>query len=279
MGSIHEENVLKLLTNLVKERTRLFPKDEIERSTNILETRFGGRPIGETGMKWPHCNGCGSPFKFVGQVHLSIYRHTPPFDFFAFYYCWECGLKNRTSFFNANEPNDAVGWKVVTYDSLKEKDASLLPLPHTFEEIDLIKERQVTSSLEKSFPDVVGFELHAPSIWRELNALVDPKTNRVEAGYWDKINRLNKLAASLVGFKNEKNPELRNKGLNLDGYPYWCNGPDQTPQCPECASSMELLVQISPDSAVHANWRDGWTPYVFYCAKHKHQFSLCFQGT
>ncbi|WP_190810513.1 hypothetical protein [Flagellimonas sp. S3867] len=50
-----------------------------------MGTHFGGRPAGKTGMEWPHGDGFGSPFKFVVQVHSSIYGHAQPFDFFLFF--------------------------------------------------------------------------------------------------------------------------------------------------------------------------------------------------
>ncbi|MBW8245279.1 DUF1963 domain-containing protein [Muricauda oceani] len=272
-------NFLNKYHHLIKKRTKLIAKDQEGWSKDILATRFGGQPAGKVGMEWPICKACEWPMTFIGQVHSSSYLHASPFHFFSFFYCHSCNTAlSRTSVSFNDETETALGWKIFAYETLKTEDAFLIPLPDYGDPKELlIKEQQVESILEDSFPDFVGFELYIPVIWSDMNKLIDPETNRVTGEYWDKVDNIEKAAGTLVGFK--QNPHLRNKGVMLGGYPYWCNGPDETPSCTICESPMELLLQISPTQIVKYNWGDCWTSYIFYCSKHKQQFALCFQGT
>jgi hypothetical protein len=71
----------------------------------------------------------------------------------------------------------------------------------------------------------------------------------------------------------------RNAGLALGGYPYWYNGPDETPACPVCNDEMELLVQLDPEPALEASWGDAATLFSFVCARHRDMFALRMQCT
>ncbi|MCA0960487.1 DUF1963 domain-containing protein [Muricauda ruestringensis] len=264
---------------LIKKRTKLIPKDQVGWSKNILATRFGGQPTGKIGVQWPICEVCDKPMTFIGQVYSSSYLHTSPFHFFSFFYCHSCNTANSRISASDNDAADgALGWKIFAYEELKTEDACLIPLPDYGDPKELmIKEQQVESILEDSFPDFVGLKLYIPLIWNSIDKLIDPETNRVSKDYWDKVEQIEKAAGKLVGI--EQKPYLRNKGVMLGGYPNWCNGPDETPNCPICESPMDLLLQISPSQIVKYNWGDCWTLYIFYCTKHKQQFSLHFQGT
>lgn len=261
--------VKKDFPKLVKDRTLFIPNKSDDK--NILGTRSGGRPGGRKGEVWPLCPSCQNPIKFVMQVNGASLKHKSPFAFYAFYYCWGCAsLEAQDSTFIDGLAENATGWLVLAYESLKEEEAVLLELPD--KPVDLFSEYHYVAVAEKSLPDFVGLEAHHPQAWELIQALwnKDPKE------YYEVFHQVNDSAAQFTKKITEDRAHLRNTGLAVGGYPYWCNGGDVTPICPDCQGLMELLLQTYD---MEAEWGDVWTAYIFVCPTHKIRFGLRFQGT
>jgi len=257
MPPLKEDHVTQLLRPLLRTRTVLEPAERP--SAALVETRFGGLPVMEYGETWPVCDGCADDMKFVVQVdyaHDGLHDRLPIL-FFTFFYCWNCHPWGR---------DEKPGWLVRSYTELLLPQAAVRSTGPDFEE------RHTSPRLERSLPDRVGVRLHCPELWD----LVPGDSGSRDA--WANWEVLDGAAVQLTR-EHVRAPHLRNTGVALGGYPYWANGGDETPRCPDCEHPMELLLQIRPTDLTDALWGDVATLYLFMCRTHTDRTGLRIQGT
>ena len=226
---------------------RIYPDGDF-----LLRTRFGGRPAGLRGEPWPRCT-CGDPLKFVGQVSGADAAEPAWFGLVTFFFCWHCCRYGEQDCGGPDRPHR--GWVLRAYPSAELDAFERLAAP-AGTTIETFRDGFVTSAREKSLPHYMHYVNHivAADVVR-LERIADELTDRIAS------------------------PRPRNSGLALGGYPYWYNGPDETPTCPACKDEMELLVQLDPDPALEASWGDVGTLFTFVCVRHRDMFALRMQCT
>lgn len=260
MPPLAEDRVKQLLRPLLRTRTVLEPAERPPVKRELVETHFGGLPTVEDGETWPVCEGCADDLTFVAQVdyvHDGLHDRLP-IGFFTFFYCWNCRPWGRKK-----EPG---GWLVRAYTEL------VLPQVAAHSTDPAFEERHVSPRLERSLPHGVGVSLHCPELWD----LVPGDSGSHEA--WANWRVVDHAALDLTR-ERVRAPHLRNAGVAIGGYPYWANGGDETPSCPDCEQPMELLLQIEPTELTDACWGDVGTLYLFMCRTHTHRTGLRIQCT
>jgi len=115
-------------------------------------------------------------------------------------------------------------------------------------------------------------KLHCPKLW---DLVPGDSGSRHAWANWDVVE----CAALNLTQERVRKQHLRNSGVAIGGYPYWVNGPDETPSCSRCARPMELLLQIRPSELTDAMWGDVGTLYLFMCRTHTRRTGLRIQCT
>ncbi|GIG64857.1 DUF1963 domain-containing protein [Phytomonospora endophytica] len=260
MALLEEDRVRRLLRPLLRTRTVLEPVASRPAERELTGTRFGGLPAMEDGESWPVCDGCADDLRFVAQVNNERdgLHDRLPIAFFTFFYCWNCHPWGRSG--------ERGGWLVRSYTSLTD--------PHVADAGDgpAFEERHALPLPGKSLPDGCGMSLHCPELW---DLVPGDSGGRDAWANWRVVD-----SASLdLTHERVRAPHLRNAGVAIGGYPYWANGGDQTPFCPDCPDPMELLLQIRPTELTDASWGDVGTLYLFMCREHTQRTGLRIQCT
>ena len=229
---------------------RVYPDGDL-----LARTRFGGTPAALRGEHWPMCT-CGRPLKFVGQINGADAPEPPWYALFTFFYCWSCHRFDEQDCGGAERAYR--GWVVRAYPDAPLDELVRLEPP---EDDWLFFEGYVRGVHEKSLPHYMHF---------------------IHIVHGDDLRRFEVIAYELTdrpGHGERSYPMPRNAGLAIGGYPYWYNGPNETPRCTGCKEEMELLLQIDPHDAIEALWGDVGTLFVFSCARHRDMFALRMQCT
>lgn len=222
----------------------------------LAATRFGGTPAALRGERWPGCT-CGAPLQFVGQVSGADAAEPAWYALFTFFFCWHCWRCDSEQDCGGPE-RPYRGWVVRAYPEAPLDE--LVRLEPPTDEL-LFFEGYVRGVREKSLPHYMHY------------------ITRIHS---DDLARFDTMAYELTdrpGHGERAHPMPRNAGLAIGGYPYWYNGPDETPRCSACTSEMELLLQLDPHDAVEGIWGDTGTLFVFSCARHRDVFALRMQST
>jgi uncharacterized protein (TIGR02996 family) len=217
---------------------RIYPDGDF-----LASTRFGGTPAAPRGEPWPMCT-CGDPLRFVGQVSGADTAEPAWYGLFAFYFCWYCYRIDEQDCGGAERAY--AGWVVRVYPSTAPGELVRLAPPA---DARLFHDGFVRAVREQSLPHYLAFVSHVRA---------------------DEIPALEQVADEIAGTRDG----TRNSGLAIGGYPYWFNGPDETPRCGLCREEMELLLQLEPDLALEAGWGDAGSLFLFSCARHRDLFAL-----
>jgi uncharacterized protein (TIGR02996 family) len=221
---------------------RIYPDGDF-----LVRTRFGGTPAALRGEPWPRCT-CGDALRFVGQVSGADAAEPTWFGLVTFF-CWHCCRYGEQDCGGAERPYR--GWLLRAYPRGELDAFERLAAPG-----ETFRDGFVAGVHEKSLPHYMHY---------------------AEQIVADDVVRLERIADELTD--RTPSPRPRNAGLALGGYPYWYNGPDETPACPACKDEMELLVQLDPDEALEASWGDVGTLFAFVCTRHRDMFALRMQCT
>lgn len=242
---------------------RIYPDGDF-----LLATRFGGVPAGLRGEAWPRCT-CGDPLKFVGQINGADAAEPAWYGLVTFFFCWHCCRYGEQDCGGADRPYRSWVFRAYpvaeldAFERIPLPDLSFLELPEQYdaESEFLFAEGFVRGVREKSLPHYMHY----------INSIVAKDVPRLDRIAYEMTDR--------PGEGERTNPLPRNSGLAIGGYPYWYNGPDETPPCPACKEPMELLLQIDPHDAVAAGWGDVGTLFSFSCVRHRDMFALRMQCT
>jgi hypothetical protein len=271
-----DDELRALLEPLMRRRTRFIAVPQPDGDAT-LATRFGGRAVGRRGEAWPRCT-CGDPLRFVGQVS-SADQERAWCRLAAFYYCWRC---HRHGEQRCDGDGPWRGWCVRTYGDadlvlLDLPDLAYLGLPEdAFPEDEfLFRPGYVRAVRELSLPHGQTLTQVIPSTRALFDAIDGAERHAL-------LVRVDLLAYEMTGRPGEgarRSSLPRNKGLAVGGWAYWYNGSDETPECPHCAATMELFLQLDVDPALAAGWGDVGTLFIFVCAEHRDCFGVRMQCT
>ncbi|ASZ10729.1 DUF1963 domain-containing protein [Chitinophaga pendula] len=226
-----QQQLLDLLTPLIKEATRIIPHPPLRMpASSHLTSHFGGTPYFEQGEAWPVTEK-GTPLAFIFQIINDGQISLPEsIKVLQFYYDWENGPWDT--------PED--GWLVKTYRQIDPQAPSIAEKPYTRR---LVKFCNITFEQVKSLPDWEGI-----SHWNKNAEAIAGTINEAEP--WEAYDEAVK---QLIGEQSYRS--------QLGGYPKWLQAaadPANTAGHP-----MPLLFQLDSESHPGLNWGDSGLVYVF----------------
>lgn len=226
-----QQQLLDLLTPLIKEATRIIPQTPLRMpASSHLTSHFGGTPYFEQGEAWPVTEK-GTPLSFIFQIVNDGHINLPEsIKIVQFYYDWE------------SAPWDTAedGWLVKTYSQIDPHAPSIAEKPYTRR---LVKFCNITFEKVKSLPDWEGIYN-----WNENAEKLAITIN--EDKPWEAYDEAVK---QLIGEQSYRS--------QLGGYPKWLQAeanPDTTAGHP-----ASLLFQLDSESQPGLNWIDTGLVYIF----------------
>jgi uncharacterized protein YwqG len=244
---------------LANHRRSAFTPVTVEGELGPDQSKFGGVAWINEGEAWPVCGYCGKPLQLFLQLDLSGLPMTlpgwPAQGFVQVFYCTtsktycdQCGddaFSPFGQFLCARLLERTGGCKFTDTTPVDN------PLPV----------KSITGWRKMD-------DYPAPA---ELDALAPGLTTDEEAGYLFDV-----IEQSDAGSAGESPTTIR--GDKLGGWPMWLQNP-HNPTCPECASVMEYVVQISSNGNLDYMFGDCGIAHLHRCSKHPRVLGFSWAGS
>lgn len=254
---MNAEQITKLFEPWRAKHVRTAWKPVVERSEAADSLSwFGGQPTGSPDDPWPVCEQCQAPMRFLLQLAFAELPQQANLPFrdgiLQLFYCSsDDGSCETWAPFSGTDV-----FRVLPHASgVAAGPPGIDPLP----QVHVIRWEAMEDHPHPEEHRALG-----------LSYEYDFKRSRVSVQGEDPAIRLDDLDIDL---NVAETISLSRPGDKLGGWPYWIQGAEY-PQCPDCATPMELLLQVDSEDNLDYMFGDAGCAHVTYCPQHPNVFAF-----